>query len=70
MSVNIATFGMFRDCCGGAPGGGGAPPVYQYETRGEEPSIHVDVIKVSIKKPKSMPEIKISIGNVRSDRKL
>ena len=29
MSVNIATMGMFRDCCGGAPGGGGAPPYRQ-----------------------------------------
>ncbi len=27
MSVNIATMGLFRDCCGGAPTvGGGAPP--------------------------------------------
>jgi hypothetical protein len=31
MSVAIATGGMFRDCCGIAPaGGGGAPPVNQY----------------------------------------
>ena len=29
MSVNIATMGMFKDCCGGAPGGGGAPPYRQ-----------------------------------------
>jgi hypothetical protein len=27
MSVNIATMGMFKDCCGGGfVGGGGAPP--------------------------------------------
>jgi len=26
MSVNLATMGMFQDCCGRAVGGGGAPP--------------------------------------------
>jgi len=26
MSVNIATMGMFQNCCGRAVGGGGAPP--------------------------------------------
>jgi len=71
MSVSIATMGMFRDCCGGGPGtGGGAPPVHQYEARGADPPIHVDVIKVTIKKPKSMPQISIDIGNVRSERKV
>jgi len=69
MSVNIATMGMFKDCCGGAPGGGGAPPVQMYEQRGEDPPIHVDVIRVSAKKPK-MPEIKINVGDVRSERKI
>ena len=70
MSVNIATMGMFKDCCGGGPGiGGGAPPVHQYEARGAEPPIHVDVIRVTSKKPK-MPEIKINIGDVRSERKI
>lgn len=69
MSVSIATLGMFRDCCGGAPGGGGAPPVYQYEARGEDFPIHVDVIRVTSKKPK-MVKIKINIGKVRSDRKI
>jgi len=69
MSVNIATMGMFRDCCGGAPGGGGAPPVYQYEARGEDFPIHVDVRRVTSKKPE-MPEIKINVGDVRSERKM
>ena len=68
MSVVIATMGKFRDCCIRG-GGGGAPPVYQYEQRGEEPPIHVDVIRVYAKKPK-MPEIKINIGDVRSERKI
>ncbi len=32
MSINIATMGMFRDCCGGGQvGGGGAPPYRQYD---------------------------------------
>lgn len=71
MSVNIATMGMFRDCCGGGPGsGGGAPPIYQYENRGSDFPINVRVIKVSLKKPKTMPEITIDIGNVRSERKI
>ncbi len=71
MSVAIATMGMFKDCCGGGiVTGGGAPPVHQYEARGAEPPIQVDVLKVSMKKPKSMPEIKIDIGNVRSERKI
>ena len=33
MSVNIATMGMFRDCCGGLGGGGGAPPYHLDEVR-------------------------------------
>ncbi len=71
MSVGIATLGMFNTCCGGGPGtGGGAPPVHQYEARGEEPPIHVDVIKVTFKKPKNMPTISIDVGNVRSERKI
>ena len=68
MSVAIATMGKFRDCCFSG-GGGGAPPVYQYEERGREPDIHVDVKRVYAKKPK-MPEIKIDISNVRSERKV
>jgi len=69
MSVNIATMGLFKDCCGGAPGGGGAPPVHQYEARGEDFPIHVDVISVDLKKVKTR-EIKIDIVTVRSDRKI
>jgi len=71
MSVSIATMGMFRDCCGGGPGtGGGAPPVHQYEARGAEPPIHVDVLKVTMKKPKTIAQISIDIGAVRSERKI
>ena len=33
MSVNIATMGMFQDCCGRAVGGGGAPPYRQDEEK-------------------------------------
>ena len=31
MSIDIATMGMFKDCCGRAVGGGGAPPYRQYD---------------------------------------
>jgi len=68
MSVSISTMGMFNTCCK-SPGGGGAPPVYQYEARGEEFPIKVDVIRVTSKKPKT-PEIKIDVSNVRSERKV
>ena len=34
MSVNIATMGMFKECCGGVQVGGGAPP---YRPNAEEP---------------------------------
>ena len=71
MSVAIATMGMFKPCCGGGPGtGGGAPPVHQYVERGAEFPINVKVIKVSMKATKKMPEIKIDIGAVRSERKI
>ena len=33
MSINIATMGMFKDCCGGLGGGGGAPPYRLDETK-------------------------------------
>jgi hypothetical protein len=47
MSVAIATAGMFRDCCGGAPGGGGAPPVHQYaEQYDDGQKFSVNVTKV------------------------
>jgi len=68
MSVNIATMGLFKDCCGGAPGGGGAPPVHQWEGRGEDFPINVDVLSVHLKKVKT-PKVKINIVAVRSERK-
>ena len=36
MSINIATLGMFRDCCGGQVVGGGAPPTYFGEQKFEK----------------------------------
>jgi hypothetical protein len=50
MSVNIATMGMFRDCCGGAPGGGGAPPYRQNAEEHLAPVVfvrHVDMITIN-----------------------
>lgn len=69
MSVSIATLGKFQPCCGGQIVGGGAPPVRQYEERRQDPIIHVDVISVKFKKPKDMPEIKIDVSRVSSERK-
>lgn len=69
MSVGIATLGMFQPCCGGQIVGGGAPPVHQYEQRKQEPPIHVSVLSVKFKKPEDIPEIKIDVGRVTSERK-
>jgi len=70
MSVSIATMGMFRTCCGGTGTGGGAPPVMQYEARGEDPPIQVTVKNAKMLKPKAMPSISIDVGRVSSDRKI
>ena len=40
MSVNIATMGLFQECCGG-PGGGGAPPYRQNASEETAPLIFV-----------------------------
>jgi len=40
--INIATLGMFKSCCGGSPGGGGAPP---YRQNAEEPVTPVIFIR-------------------------
>lgn len=53
MSVNIATGGMFRDCCGGGEGtgfGGGAPAVGQLA---EKQRFAVKVDKVYFRDVKS-----------------
>jgi len=45
MSVNIATMGMFQDCCGRAVGGGGAPP-YRREEEKVKPLVIVKKVEV------------------------
>lgn len=48
MSVNFATLGMFRDCCGGArAGGGGAVPGSGIQ-RDSLPALYVKVKKLDI----------------------
>ena len=68
MSVTIATMGMFRQCCGTPGGGGGAPPVYQYEARAEDFPISVKVKRVKLLDPKEADELIIKVTNVYSDR--
>ncbi len=55
MSVNIATMGMFKDCCGGTGFGGGAPPYRQNAEENVSPVVlvrHVDMI--TINSPKNL----------------
>lgn len=49
MSVNIATMGMFRDCCGGALGGGGAPPYRQNAEEVVKPLVLVKHVEMKTK---------------------
>ena len=46
MSVNIATMGMFKDCCGRAVGGGGAPP-YRRDEQKVLPRVLVKKVEVT-----------------------
>ena len=46
MSVNIATMGMFQDCCGRAVGGGGAPPHRQEAQEHVQPRVLVKKLEV------------------------
>lgn len=55
MSVNIATMGMFKDCCGGAPGGGGAPPYRQNAEERVSPVVFVQKVDmITINSPKDL----------------
>ena len=69
MSVAIATGGMFRDCCGGAPGGGGAPPVNQYaEQYDDRVKFSVIVNKVFFRDTKKKDdELKILVKQISID---
>lgn len=44
--IDIATMGMFKSCCGGAPGGGGAPPYRPYNDEKPLPLILVKSVEV------------------------
>lgn len=59
MSVNIATMGMFQDCCGRAVGGGGAPP-YRIDNE-EVVRPLVLVTKVDVKTVDTINEISKNI---------
>lgn len=49
MSISIATFGMFQDCCGRATGGGGAPPYRQNAYEQTKPVIFVKNVEMTTK---------------------
>lgn len=64
MSVNIATMGMFKDCCGGGlVGGGGAPPYRQNEMERVRPLVLVKKfeMKTNDNKIDSLKKIKIKL---------
>lgn len=49
MSVNIATLGMFKDCCGRGVGGGGAPPYRRDEAKAPFILVsNVEVVDINI----------------------
>ena len=60
MSVNIATMGMFQECCrGGLGGGGGAVPTYRDE---QEVKPTVFVTKVDMETINSIDDL---IGKIK-----
>jgi hypothetical protein len=63
MSVNIATMGMFRDCCGGGPGTGGSGAVPGVgDQREAKPTIYVRVKNVDIEsKNITLSKIKVTL---------
>lgn len=64
MSVNIATMGMFKDCCGGGlVGGGGAPPYRPNESEVVKPLVLVKKfeMKTNDNRIESLKKIKIKL---------
>ena len=64
MSVALATGGWFNPCNKGI--GGGAPPVYQYEARGEDFPIYVKVKSVKLLEPEESDKISVKVSKVTS----
>jgi hypothetical protein len=63
MSVNIATMGMFKDCCsgGGTGFGGGAPPYRQYDEH-VAPVVFIRRVEmVSLKDPEDYKKITVKL---------
>lgn len=60
MSVNLATMGMFQDCCGRTVGGGGAPP-YRRDEEKVLPTILVKKVEAKDKNvlESSLAKVKI-----------
>lgn len=60
--VSIATMGMFRDCCGGAPGGGSGAVPGVGDQREAKPTLYARVTKVEIEsKNIKLSKIKVTL---------
>jgi hypothetical protein len=69
MSVSIATMGMFNQCCGGAPGGGGAPPYRQNADERIKPRILVNKVEMETKNSLEdyLDKIKVKLVSFEDD---
>jgi hypothetical protein len=63
MSVNLATMGMFKDCCGGMAIGGGAPPYSQNATERVKPNILVRKVELTTRNSREeyLKKIKVKL---------
>lgn len=62
MSVNIATMGMFKDCCNVGTGfGGGAPPYRQYDEHVTPTVVIRHVEMVSVIDPEEYKNISVKL---------
>lgn len=69
MSIGIATMGLFRDCCGGAPGGGGAPPYRQNASEMIKPRVIVNKVEMETKNSLEdyLDKIKVKLVSFEGD---
>jgi hypothetical protein len=62
MPINIATLGMFKDCCGSrVAGGGGAPPYRQNWDEPVKPTVQVKKLEVKNISESLIDKIKVTL---------
>lgn len=63
MSVNIATMGMFKDCCdgGGTGFGGGAPPYRQHDEHVTPLVLVRHVEMINVRDPEDFKNITVKL---------